>query len=73
MQMVKGIHKQIKVTPTNQSKVIAEVALYLLSYYDNQVIRHISYIATTLFTTTVQLNLFESETIKQPTWKTDAL
>ena len=54
----RGIHKQIKVTPTNQSKVIAEVALYLLSLlYDNQVIRHISlYSGNLVYNQAVQEN-----------------
>lgn len=38
-----GVHKQIKVSPTSQSKVIAEAALYLLGeLYHKQIVRHIS-------------------------------
>ena len=71
----RGIHKQIKVTPTNQSKVIAEVALYLLSLlYDNQVIRHISlYSGNLVYNQAVQLNLFESENNQIADLKTDVI
>lgn len=71
----RGIHKQIKVTPTNQSKVIAEVALYLLSLlYDNQVIRHISlYSGNLVYHQAVQLNLFESENNQVADLKTDVI
>src|SRR5699024_12800579 len=71
----RGIHKQIKVTPTNQSKVIAEVALYLLSLlYDQQVVRHISlYSGNLVYNQAVQLNLFESENNQIADLKTDAI
>ncbi|MEY8371279.1 Y-family DNA polymerase [Aerococcaceae bacterium 50-4] len=71
----RGIHKQIKVTATNQSKVIAEAALYLLSLlFDQQVVRHISlYSGNLVYHQAVQLNLFEPENNQLADIKTDAI
>ena len=71
----RGIHKQIKVTPTNQSKVIAKAALYLLSLlYNHQVVRHISlYSGQLVYHQAVQLDLFESENKQVADMKTDMI
>lgn len=71
----RGIHKQIKVTATNQSKVIAEAALYLLSLlYNHQVVRHISlYSGQLVYHQAVQLDLFESENKQVADMKTDMI
>ncbi len=71
----RGIHKQIKVTATNQSKVIAEVALYLLSLlYNHQVVRHISlYSGQLVYHQAVQLDLFKSENKQVADMKTDMI
>lgn len=57
----RGVHKQMKVTATNQSKVISQVALYLLSrLYDHQIVRHISlYSGNLVYNQAVQLDLFQ--------------
>lgn len=71
----RGIHKQIKVSPTNQSKVIAEAALYLLSLiYDHQVVRNISlYSGQLVYQQAVQLDLFESENKQVADMTTDRI
>ncbi|MGY0836846.1 Y-family DNA polymerase [Aerococcus urinaeequi] len=71
----RGIHKQIKVSPTNQSKVIAEAALYLLSLiYDHQVVRNISlYSGKLVYQQAVQLDLFESENKQVADMTTDRI
>lgn len=69
----RGIHKQIKVSPTNQSKQIAEAALFLLSrLYSNQLVRHISLSSGNLvYHQAVQLNLFDEASHQVEDMKTD--